>query len=549
VRITVALALFLLCGTVSVAGVAAGQPAARVWFAPVPAETVVGRAGGFDGSRDFMSLFDRDASWGAAAKHVAVFKLYGGWVANEASLPDLRLIVSDLRRRGIALAVEDAALVGRNGCGEGVEGFTAPDEAVRVAERVRAAGGTLDYVAVDSPFREGTLYEGPLACHFSAEEDARQVAAYAAAARSIFPRVVVGDIEALPPGVDPGAVVGWLDTYRRVAGASLPFLHLDVNYLRLDWPEVAGALERAARARGIRFGIIYDGEGSQLDGGGSDRDWTAEAERRFTTYEAQYRGHPDDTVLQSWVDHPDYALPETQPGTFTWLIDRYLRPRPSLTLGRDLRGRLTGAGGQPIAGARVFATATGTSGAGTQADSTLTGTVPAGAAAARVGLRVNAECGCWASADVTLAGIRWTDGAGTRGFDFSAGISDWSLTGDAPFSFDASGLHVTAAAGQTALLDSPAFAVSAGTRFAVTFGARVPPSARGSGYFVVLFLRSDGRSSRRIVPLEPAKLPLVAAITARDGTFRVGAPPGVLVETWYRGDARRFAAYASRVAR
>src|SRR2546423_257211 len=81
--------------------------------------------------------------------------------------------------------------------------------------------------------------DGSRGCGFSRGEEARQFAAYAAAARAVFPHVIVGDIEALPPHLDAASLVAWMDTFRRVTGSALPFIHLDLSFRRLDWPQAA----------------------------------------------------------------------------------------------------------------------------------------------------------------------------------------------------------------------------------------------------------------------------------------------------------------------
>lgn len=564
-RRVLALAVVLAAGACSVAGATphgASRAPTQVWFAPLPRETVVGRALGFDGSKDFDALFERRAAWSNAAANVDVFKLYAGWVANEVTLPELRRIVADLDRREIALAVEDGALLGTGGCGAGVEGFVPEDEPTRVASRIAAAGGTLAYVALDSTFRFGSLYDGPNACRFSAEEAARQFARYVTLVRRVFPAAVVGDIEALPPGVDPAVLVAWMDTYRRVTGSRLAFFHLDMGYRRLDWPEAARYLEAAARARGIPFGIIYNGEGSQLDGGGgSDTDWATSAERRFVTFEAQYGGGPDHAVLQSWVDHPDFALPETVPSTFSWLIRRYTRPRPRLRFSRApgrLVGRLAGASGASIGDARIELAALPRDGLGNPGGYVLSATVPPQAVSAAVGFRIGTECGCSGTSQIRLYDASYTEADGANRVPdaaFAEGLAPWSATGTVPPAVEPSDrgaafmLRVETAIGQVATLDSAEFPVTAGARFTAAFTARVAPLSRGSGYFSVVFRRADGvEAGRRTIPLAPLARPLSAVRTRSDGRFSlaVGRLPNVAVEAWYRGDARRFPAYAKR---
>jgi hypothetical protein len=53
---------------------------------------------------------------------VRVFKLYAGWATDVATRSQLRRVITDLRRRGIALAVETPALTGTDACGGDIEG-------------------------------------------------------------------------------------------------------------------------------------------------------------------------------------------------------------------------------------------------------------------------------------------------------------------------------------------------------------------------------------------------------------------------------------------
>jgi hypothetical protein len=165
-----ALAAALLVLTPAAHAAAPGK--AKVWFAPLPPDQP-GSDASFIGSVDFMKLFSRNAPWKQAARRLAVFKLYGGWVARGATDAWLRRAVGDLKRRGIALAVEEGPLRPTADCGQLVEGF-AGEEGVAVAERVKGAGGTLRYLAFDEPYFYASIYDGPNACHWSAERASRR---------------------------------------------------------------------------------------------------------------------------------------------------------------------------------------------------------------------------------------------------------------------------------------------------------------------------------------------------------------------------------------
>lgn len=132
-----------------------------------------------DGSLDFMDLFTEDAPWATAARRVQVYNLFGGWVAHfpwepaEATDDELRQIITDLNRRGIAIGFEASPLVATEECGRGIEGFFGPEEGLRIVGRLKQLGATVRYVSLDEPFAFGHIYDGPQACRWPAEKIAR----------------------------------------------------------------------------------------------------------------------------------------------------------------------------------------------------------------------------------------------------------------------------------------------------------------------------------------------------------------------------------------
>jgi hypothetical protein len=180
------------------------------WFAPLP--PMPERPGRlYVGSDDFMDLFSPDAPWQSAARHIQVLKLYGEWVLGTATDEQLRRVVTDLARRGIALGVEGGPLKA-NACGGGVEGFAEPQWA-RIAGRIKAAGGIIDYIDMDEPFYYAHFYHGPKACHWSTEAVAHEIGAFIQQLREQFPDVVIGDAEPLLGQADAGAYRAWIDAF------------------------------------------------------------------------------------------------------------------------------------------------------------------------------------------------------------------------------------------------------------------------------------------------------------------------------------------------
>jgi hypothetical protein len=288
------------------------------WFAPLP--PMPGRTG----SADFMDQFVATAPWAAAASHVDVYKLYGEWVAYHATDAQLQAAVRGIAERGLAVAVEVGPLDHPADCGEGVESFAGVDEGRLIAERIRAAGGRIDVLALDEPYFFAHVYSGAGACHWDVARIATAVVTYRTAMRGLFPDLVVGDTEPTPAPVVTDGVAAWLDAYRAAGGEPFAFLHLDIDWSRAGWPALAQAIAAAARARDVPIGMIYNG------GGATERAaWIGQAGERVKAFEAA--GVPPDHVLfQSWMVQPDRVLPESDPTTFSGLVRRYFEDHAGL---------------------------------------------------------------------------------------------------------------------------------------------------------------------------------------------------------------------------
>ena len=310
-----------------------------VWFSPLPPLAVMDSRP-FTGSDDFMALFDIEAPWGQAVEQVHVFKLCGEWVEDvpwtvHASDAELSQVIADLERRGIALAVEVGPLDPGATCGQGIEGFATVQAGVNIARRIRDAGGTLRYIAFDEPFAFASVYDGPNACHWTAEQVAQEVLQFEEAIRAIFPEVVFGDTEPLWSWVgDVDDLKIWIDAYQAVTGSPLAFLHLDMDFRRPNWAQDALELETYAREHGVEFGMIYMGEANAS----TDEAWLLQAGERVLTYEGEVGGQPDHILFQSWHDHPDRVLPETEPYTWTWFINAYFGDHSELGYRREGSG-------------------------------------------------------------------------------------------------------------------------------------------------------------------------------------------------------------------
>lgn len=329
-RSSTAAAAFGLCAYALIASFVIQNQRAEaqtVWLAPKapypPAK--------IQGSPDLMDLFNSDAPWSVTAAHVRVLKLptqFMEWVPDE----QLAIIVANLRQRGIALAVESLSqsVANEPQCGQGVEGYGDPRQAEQIAGKIQRIGGTLSFVAMDEPLFYGHFFNGSTACHSSVDNVAERVAAVVSHYRSVFPGVVIGDIEpAGAPMLDgwDEAFTGWVKDFRIATKAPLGFLHVDV-----DWnnPNHVEGLKRSvalAKQNDLSVGVIYNGRDNDI----SDENWVSHAKINIVEVQRALCRDPNQVVFQSWVPYPSHLLPESDPQSLTGLIKSYLlshRPQP-----------------------------------------------------------------------------------------------------------------------------------------------------------------------------------------------------------------------------
>lgn len=302
-----------------------------IWFAPLPPLPVVqGRP--FTGSDDYMKLFEPDAPWEMAAGRVHVLKLYGEWVGY-ASDSQLKQVVQNAQARGFALGMEYGPL-DPEGCGEGIEGFSGVSYAVSAAKRIKSAGGTLHFLAMDEPYYYGHFYDGPNACHWSAEKIAQEIDEFSQAMKGVFPDILIGDTEALAGNASAENFKEWLEVFRTVNGYDLAFLHMDVDWSRPSWSDEVIAIEEHGDQFSVPVGIIYGGNGFDP----SDEEWLSAAGERVKKLEIEKGVTLDHILFQSWNDKPDHTLPETTEFTFTNFINDYFEDKSGLGYRREGEG-------------------------------------------------------------------------------------------------------------------------------------------------------------------------------------------------------------------
>lgn len=292
------------------------------WFAPLPPQP----NGPYNGADDFMQLFAPEADWSRMAGYVQVFKLYGGWVAHDSTQAQVSQAIQGIRQRGLGLAVEVGPLVPTADCGFHVESFAGEEGIVETIQRIKSLGGKLDLIAFDEPYYYGHFYDGENACHWTAEKIAQGVDAFIRKARLEFPDLVIGDIEPLTGPAGPDQYKAWLDTFKKVNGYDLAFLHLDVDWSDTQWPAKAQSIANYGRIRDIPVGVIFTGNYQDQ----TDEAWVSIAGERVKRYESEAGSPPEQVIFQSWNDKPDHVLPESEPSSFTGFVRTYFEDRSAI---------------------------------------------------------------------------------------------------------------------------------------------------------------------------------------------------------------------------
>ena len=142
----------------------------------------------------------------------------------------------------------------------------------------------------------------------------------------MFPDVIIGDIEPVTGPADARAYNAWLDTFRRVNGYDLAFLHLDIDWSDTRWAQKVKSIEQYGQSIGVPIGLIYTGNLQDE----TDEAWLSIAGERIKRYEIENSGNLDHVIFQSWNDKPDRVLPETDPYTFTGFIKTYFENKSAL---------------------------------------------------------------------------------------------------------------------------------------------------------------------------------------------------------------------------
>jgi hypothetical protein len=466
----------------------------QVWFSPL--DPLFRPEANYGGAQSYMQLFMPNSPWAKAAAHVSVFKIYPQWIAR-ASDDDLEHQFADLRRRGIALALEYGVLATPKYCGRGIEG-QGGQTLLAAARRIQKNGGILRYLAMDEPIYFSTMYSGHGACRWQPEQTAENVAANIRTLLQAFPLIQVGEIERLHGLEDVQQYKRGIESFRKVLNIAPAFFHADVVWDSADWQVGLAALREMVKREGILFGVIYNGN---RDDPTSDA-WIRAAELHMMEAESGV-GTPDQVVFQSWHSEPKKLLPEFESDSFTSLIGRYFRQRVQLVaqrVGRTLTGTI-GASGRPLSNVPIILTAFPARGSGIPHTYKLRGLIPIGTQRINFGIRINAECQCSGSADLRVAAFRFLPDRGRQIELLGGALNGFRNLTILPIEHI---VHITTLDLRPMALNSAAVRFSGQGSYEFQVDAQVSPESNGSGYFGLFFLDASGEISRAKIPFGPA---------------------------------------------
>ncbi len=303
---------------------------ADIWFHPLPSASAWPTGQPVGGATDFRALFKSNAAWPRVIARVKAVGMYAAWIV-AASDQELRTTVAFLNQHDMGIEIEAPALQAPPTCGSGVEGYvpwgqSLYDFTLAYLNRLKALDAQVAFVKVDEPFFFGSISDDPRACRLPVAEVALAVGQYARLVKTVYPHAEIGDVEPIIEGppypVDVvTAMAQWHEAYRTVTGTPFPFFFADIDFSNPAWPTIVKALEDQTRQSGMQFGIIYIGDEQDT----SDAEWADKAVARFRIYQEESGGRPDHVLFQSWEPHPLHCLPETDPTTFTGVIDAYIR--------------------------------------------------------------------------------------------------------------------------------------------------------------------------------------------------------------------------------
>ncbi len=306
---------------------AEGAPLPQIWFA-------LGGMGKPAPAQSWNTLFfDSDPPWPEFLNHVTTLGVLTQ-VLSQIPEDKLAKVVARLKQHHVGLGVEMLAqaytLPGASappGCGQGVEGYFAPEVTAALAAKLKRAGGALQFIAMDEPLWFGHYYNEKNACHSSIENVVDRVAANIREYQKVFPDVVIGDIEPFPSiTMQPGWEADyqrWLDLFRSKIGKPMAYTYIDIDWNHANWQQGLRTFVSFAHDVHMPIGIIYNAAPPNKTM--TNLQWLDDAQRNFTYIEKTLRITPRWAMFTSWVKFPGRAISVPDGLGEDYLVKQYLQ--------------------------------------------------------------------------------------------------------------------------------------------------------------------------------------------------------------------------------
>jgi hypothetical protein len=511
------LALSLLMGT----GLTAWGDDPEIWFNPLSPV-------------DMINMWTDTAPWQQAAGHVQVLGLVHWWIGQQTDAQLLQ-IAGFAQRHHMKIAFEAQAIEIFPGQPCATEGYSFPGELAREAGTLKRLGIPVDIVTMDEPLQFGYYDTGPGACQHSITDLAANVAANINTVLALYPNAQIYEVETVPGSA---GVSGWRDVmsnfqnlFGQATGNPIRGVETDIGWDQPAWMPALRDLQRYLHERNMLLGVIEDG----ADTARSNLAETASVVQHFEYIEGTLGIIPDYVEFTSWLPYPQNNMPETDPSTQTWEINRYFRERTVLQaqfVGQGVQGKLTTRRGKPIAGATINGYVPGVDLSQPIPTTVVQDVVPSNAVQALLGIRLNTECNCAGINDVLLGALKYQE---TQGGSQSQSYLYTTATGTANGVIytgeSVGGTEVTrfiTTATQQFNTNSLYFPVTPGAQYSFT----VPASTiGGDGWYGNVFLlwidvNGNGLVRVNVIP-DPGKRLMSTATTAADGTFQLSTLPRV----------------------
>jgi hypothetical protein len=286
-----------------------------LWFdAPPPVAQAANSA-----SQQFMDLFNDPASWQVTAGGTSVFILTTPFVL-QATDQQLQEVLGFLKQHHIALAMNIGMVpLQAGGAGRDVEGYNNPLILEKSLSRISSLGGTLDWVAMDTPLQNG--HENPKGAQLSIADLANQVAHSVALIKAVFPNVQFADSEPNTVVTDLGQ---WISAFHQATGSSIALVNATLNCADPNWNSELQALVNATQGAGTALGVF----GYATPGSSSNMSWTLTAEQHIAAMLADPAIRLDNIAVATWNPYPSLVAPEGQAGSLTHVTVEFTQIAP-----------------------------------------------------------------------------------------------------------------------------------------------------------------------------------------------------------------------------